>query len=282
MDIYLCVNAIRPAETFEQVIRAALKTEPQRRYFFEKVGLVETLTYRNAFRGTPELLAEDPETVMVSDYERLPVDGDAIKGEIPIAQIVALDRFEGRVVNKIWNINMRHYTLALYTLYQGDTLMWKGAVNPYNRYCTMKAVEEATYAVMAEFGFTFEELKKGDRNQNDDDWWARCANPEDTDTVYRVAADPIRKLAKGERLVGPTLCCLKHGRIPYFLSRSVALGYCYRDERDKSAVELQSYLDRHGIGAALEKFSGLSDSDPKEKLLRQLICAQYEELTHRS
>ncbi|MBS6510304.1 MAG: hypothetical protein KH334_01245 [Clostridiales bacterium] len=281
LDIFFCVNSIGPAKEFSGYILPKLLTAAQKQYFESKVGLVETLTYRNAFRGSPEMLAIDPDTVMVSDYGVLPVDGDAMRGEIPIPALVALDKFQGRVTNKIWNINMRHYTLALYTAYQGDSLMWKGAVNPYNRYCTTKAAEEATFAVMQEFGFTFEDLKKGDRNKDDNDWWKRCANPEDTDTVARVAADPIRKLAKGERLVGPTLCCLKHGRIPYFLSRSVALGYCYKDEQDQNAVALQAYLAENGIAAALEKYSGLTDADPDERLLRQLICAQYEELTHR-
>ena len=282
MDVFLCVNSIRPAQFFENVIRGQLRTPEQTRYFEQKVGLVETLTYRNAFRGTPELLEEDPEAVIASDYARLPIDGEAMKGEIPIPAMIPLDKFQGRAINKIWNINMRHYTLALYTFYQGDALMWKGAVNPYNRYCTKKAAEEATFAVMREFGFTYEELKKGDRNQNDEDWWKRCSNPEDTDTVRRVAADPIRKLAKGERLLGPALCCLKHGRIPYFLSRSIALGYCYQDKEDKSAEELQAYLGEHGIAAALEKYSGLLEEDPEERMLGQLICAQYEELTHRA
>lgn len=280
LDILLCVNAIDPAETFRSYILPELKTEKERKYMQQNVGLVETLTYRNAFRGTPELLEEDPDTVMVSDYAALPIDGDAMRGPVPIPALKPLDKFRGRAVNKIWNINMRHYTLALYTAFLGHELIWKGAGNAAVRYCTTKAVEEATFAVMEEFGFTLEDLKKGDRNKDDAAWWKRCANPEDTDTVRRVAADPIRKLAKGERLVGPTLCCLKHGRIPYFLSRSVALGYCYQDESDAAARKLQAYVAEHGIAAALEEFSGLSEADENERLLRQLICAQYEELTH--
>ena len=84
LDILLCVNAIDPAETFRSYILPELKTEKERKYMQQNVGLVETLTYRNAFRGTPELLEEDPDTVMVSDYAALPIDGDAMRGPVPI------------------------------------------------------------------------------------------------------------------------------------------------------------------------------------------------------
>ncbi len=60
----------------------------------------------------------------------------------------------------------------------------------------------------------------------------------------------------------------------------MALGYCYQDESDAAARKLQAYVAEHGIAAALEEFSGLSEADENERLLRQLICAQYEELTH--
>ena len=103
-------------------------------------------------------------------------------------------------------------------------------------------------------------------------------NPEDTDTVYRVAADPIRKLQKQERLVGPALACLRHGKLPYFIARSIALMCFFHNDADASAVELQEYIAANGVGAALEKYCGLSDDQEQEAQLRQLVLGHYREL----
>ena len=89
-----------------------------------------------------------------------------------------------------------------------------------------------------------------------------------------MAADPIRKLEKEERMVGPALACIRHGRLPYFISKSIALMYRFRNEKDEQAVELEEYIREHGLMAAMEKYSGLSDDVPEEKLLKQLIAAQ--------
>ena len=43
-------------------------------------------------------------------------------------------------------------------------------------------------------------------------------------------------------------------------------------------MELQRYLSEHGLGAAMERFSGLCQQVPEEKLLRQLVEGHYQEL----
>lgn len=39
-------------------------------------------------------------------------------------------------------------------------------------------------------------------------------------------------------------------------------------------MELEQYIAAHGLMAAMEKYSGLSDDVPEEKLLKQLVAAQ--------
>ena len=280
LDVLLCVNSIRPAKLFRQLILEHLQTQEQKDYFEQNIGLVEALTNRGGYEPGEAFLREHPNAVMVSEGEILPVDGAAFKGEIPQdAPLEILDRFEARLIHKLWSGNMRHLSVALYAHHLGASVIWKGAQSAYARMCIEQAGQEAIFAVTKEFDFTREELEAGDHYSDLEQYWDQLQRKQDNDSVYRVAADPIRKLQKEERLVGPALCCIRHGKLPYFIARSIALMYRFRNEKDEQAVELGSYVEEHGLPAALEKYSGLSDQQPEEKLLRQLIMAQDQDLS---
>ncbi len=275
LDVLLCVNSIRPAKVFRKLILEQLETEEQRAYFEKNIGLIETLTNRGGYEPDERFLQEHPNAVIVSGSEDLPADQEAFKGEIPAdAPLKLLDRFEGRLINKLWSGNMRHASMALYSEFLGGTQMWRVAQDPYSCMCIDEAGEEALFAVTREFGFTLEELSEGSHDMRYEEYWKKLQKKQDKDSVYRVAADPIRKLEKEERMVGPALACIRHGRLPYFISKSIALMYRFRNEKDEQAVELEEYIREHGLMAAMEKYSGLSDDVPEEKLLKQLVAAQ--------
>ncbi len=87
---------------------------------------------------------------------------------------------------------------------------------------------------------------------------------EDTDLVFRVANDPIRKLSRKDRLTGPALCCLKHGIVPYFLTRAVAYALCYEHPDDPASQELASFIRKNGISEAVIKYCQLDLKNPQE------------------
>lgn len=154
-----------------------------------------------------------------------------------------LDRFEERLIYKLWYGNMRHLSVALYAYHRGETLMCNAAASAYERECVEQAGQEALFAVMQEFGFTLEELVQGDGYAvNMDAYWEQMKKRKDRDSVARVAADPVRKLEKEERLIGPALACIRHGKLPYFIARSIALMYSFQNPEDAQAVELQRYV----------------------------------------
>ena len=101
------------------------------------------------------------------------------------------------------------------------------------------------------------------------------------DLLERVAQDLPRKLAKGDRVVGPALCCLRHGRVPHFLAKVLAAAYYFKNEQDAGAQEVQKEISQRGIEAAIERFSGLSESVLEEKALKQMVVARYYEMADR-
>ena len=134
LDVLLCVNSIRPARVFRRLILEQLQTDAQREYFEKHIGLVETLTNGGWHLPDEQFLRDHPNAVVVSSGEDLPVDGAAFRGEIPDdVPLRMLDRFEERLIYKLWYGNMRHLSVALYAYHRGETLMCNAAASAYER-----------------------------------------------------------------------------------------------------------------------------------------------------
>jgi mannitol-1-phosphate 5-dehydrogenase len=80
--------------------------------------------------------------------------------------------------------------------------------------------------------------------------------------VERNAADTRRKLGKEERLVGPALLCLKHGKTPDAYAKAIAAAYYYTGSDDEGTREVQATIDQDGIEKAIQKYSAIDGSTP--------------------
>ncbi|WP_177287898.1 mannitol dehydrogenase family protein [Actinomadura madurae] len=97
---------------------------------------------------------------------------------------------------------------------------------------------------------------------------ARYGNAELADPVVRVARDPIRKLAPGDRLLGPVALLGRtapRGLAPFVLGVAAVLLYGYGDgavlAADTSARRLRRLLDARGAPAVLTGVCGLDADD---------------------
>ena len=95
--------------------------------------------------------------------------------------------------------------------------------------------------------------------------------------MSRVARDPRRKLAAGDRLVGPAVASRAAGIVPMALARTMAAALAYREVTDPQALTLAAEIDLVGPAEVLEMISFLHPGDE----LSRLVCANYEDLTRR-
>jgi len=100
----------------------------------------------------------------------------------------------------------------------------------------------------------------------------KYTDPAINDQIERNAADSRRKLSKDERLIGPALLCLKHGRIPYAYAKAIAAAYHYNGSNDPGTKEVQQTIREEGIEKAIKKFSCVDESSE----LYNLILKSYE------
>jgi mannitol-1-phosphate 5-dehydrogenase len=273
MNIFFFVNKVFTARTMKKLLLERLQTDAEKAFFANNVGLVESLTFRGGYNPTAEMLAKDPLCISSSEGRVLPV-GDNFVGprpDVPSMQFV--DRAEGRLVRKVWCGNMRHCTLAAMGRLKGYTYTFESAADQYIRKCVDYASAEANFGVGQEFGFTPQEMREGVRID-----WKSMMNTKSKDDLFRVAADPLRKLSRDDRFIGPALLCLRHGRLPYYLARGAAHEFMFENEKDPSAVELQRIVGEKGIEQAIWEVCGLDPKDRDDAVLHQLILAAYRDI----
>jgi len=176
-----------------------------------------------------------------------------------------------RLVYKIWAGNTSHLANASFGQRKGYQWAWQSQNDPYVRKCAAFCAREASWGIATEFGMEETNLREHPEERFD----PASVNPDVEDPLTRIAQDPKRKLARNDRLVGPALLCLKHGRIPYYLARSAAMMFYFESPKDAAAVEVQEYLKENGIEKAIEKYCQLDRSKKEEEMLFQLILAQY-------
>lgn len=95
-----------------------------------------------------------------------------------------------------------------------------------------------------------------------------------TDSISRVAFDPVSKLGKSDRLVYPALVGAQHNLDIRANAKAIALGFLYDDANDPHAKMMQDEIKKYGIEKAIIKFCGL---ELAESQILKLILQYYNE-----
>ena len=86
---------------------------------------------------------------------------------------------------------------------------------------------------------------------NVDDLLHRFGNRALGDTILRLGRDPLRKLARTDRLTGAALNALAEGVTPTNLVTGIAAGLCFDHPDDPVARDLRARLHGYGLGRVL-------------------------------
>lgn len=90
----------------------------------------------------------------------------------------------------------------------------------------------------------------------------RFANPHLPDTTERVGRQPLRKLSRNERLIGPAAELAERGIAPRHLLATVSAALAFDVPEDPESVELQELLASLPAAEAVEKVTGLTPDHP--------------------
>ena len=94
-----------------------------------------------------------------------------------------------------------------------------------------------------------------------------------TDSISRVAFDPVRKLGRLDRLVYPALVGVQNNLDVRANAKAIALGFLYDDANDPHSKMMQDEIKKHGIEKAVIQFCGLEQA---ESQIFKLILQYYD------
>ena len=266
LDLLLCTNLLHPGERFRAPFHEALPPDV-RADVVARVGIVETVVIRIATDPPPVERERDPLQVWTNGYPDLLVERRAFKGPIPpVPGLLAVEDIQAQEVRKLYTYNTFHASLAYLGALKGYKSVAECLADPQVRAAAVGALQEAARAVQAEYGFATAEMAR---------WTAdlvRCTDiPALGDTVRRFGADPRRKLARGDRLIGPALLARKHGIETPHLARAVAAALSFDVLGDVSAAQVHQRVAVLGVEGALRELCALGDA--QADLIQQIVRA---------
>ncbi|NLJ37512.1 MAG: hypothetical protein GX432_01975, partial [Candidatus Atribacteria bacterium] len=266
LNILMSTNICQPSEQFKQYLFKELSTAGKE-YFQQYIGLVDTLIIRMGIEPTPEMKEKDPLTVLTNGYPELTLDRESFKGEpLQFKSFVYTTNMSHAEKRKMYTYNTIHAVYAYLGKQKGYQYIIESIQDEKIQQMAVEALNESSHALQKEFGYSDEEMKEWNRRV-----LKNMANPILKDKIDRVGADPIRKLKKEDRLIGPALMCIRNGIMPYFLAKAVAAAFLFDSEEDQPSQSIQEYLKNHSIKEAIREFCQLN----REIELIQLITEHY-------
>lgn len=261
----ICENATNPAKTIKDVLLQNADAEFEA-FVQSKLGLIETQVLRTGMPATEEVLMHEPLALRMQDWWTLPLDKDAFIGPIPnVKGFVPKTNFSNELLRKLYTFNGTNGPIAYVGWVNGYNILHEAAL-AYPEY-VREIQEESAFGLIQEFG-----LDETEQREFMALALKKYTDPAINDQIERNAADTKRKLSKDERLVGPALLCLKHGKMPHAHAKAIAAAFYYDGSIDAGTREVQETVKQEGIEAAIKKYTTLDESSP----LYTLVLESYQ------
>lgn len=248
LNIIICENLIDADKLLAKLIKAEL-TETEQLWFDKNIGLAEASIGRMVPVQTEEMKAGNPLRICVEQYDFLPVDKAAFKGEMPkIKNMVPFEPFDFYIKRKLYVHNMGHAVCAYLGLYTHRDYIFEAIDDVDIQSIVQNAMLESAIALTHKYHMPTEDLVRHFQNL-----LYRFTNRALKDTCRRVGADPRRKLSPADRLIGASLLCLEGSISPVFISVGTAAAvYEYIRENSLPQSAEQAVMVLENV-CALEK-----------------------------
>ncbi len=267
LDILLCTNLIHAGPKFKQLLITNLD-EKEKNVFEKNIGVVESLIIRISPSVDEAMIAKHPLIVLSNGYPELPVDKRGFKGAVPnITALRQVEDMRAEEIRKIYTYNMLHALISYHGSFLGYDILTDCLNDPDIIEEAREALAEISLALQKEFSFSAAEMDQWINGVID-----QTNNPVIQDTVLRSAADPIRKLKRDDRLLGPLFLCIKHNIQPKALIRAIGAAFNFKNEQDSESLTLAKMVEEQGIEKTVIRICDLSEN---ERFLIDGICKAY-------
>lgn len=270
LAVMACENAIGATDLLAAELMDGLPDDDTR----------EALAARAVFANTavdrivPAQAADAGVDVTVETFYEWVVDRTPFAGHepsIPGAHFV--DSLGPYIERKLFTVNTGHATVAYTGFLQGATTISEAIGIPAVREAAEAALRETSAALTAKHGLPEEELAAYRAKI-----LGRFANPYLVDEVARVGREPIRKLGRNDRFVGPASDYAEFvGGVPEALIAAVGAALRFDVPEDTQSVELQQLLDEADAAAIVEEVMGVEEAHPLHAALTAAVASAQQD-----
>jgi mannitol-1-phosphate 5-dehydrogenase len=252
LAVMACENAINATDVLVDHIRSQVPEE-------EWPALAARATFANTAvdRIVPGQ-AQDGLDVTVETYFEWAIERAPFGGQEPsIPDATWVDDLAPYIERKLFTVNTGHAATAYHGFARGIRKLSDALEDDAVRAAVAGVLAETKRLLVAKHEFTDEA-----QQAYVDKILQRFANPYLPDTVERVGRQPLRKLSRSERLIGPAAELAERGIRPEHLLATVDAALSFDVPDDPESVELQQLLKTLPAEAATERITGLKPADP--------------------
>ncbi|PFG32119.1 mannitol-1-phosphate 5-dehydrogenase [Paramicrobacterium agarici] len=263
--VMACENAIGATDTLRTHIEENAGAEWNRlaeRAIFANTAVDRIVPAQSADAGIDVTVEAFHEWVV----ERGPFGG--AEPTLPGAHFV--DDLAPYIERKLYTVNTGHATIAYFGFLAGHEKIADAAADPTVSGKVRSALEETSAYLVAVHG-----LDADEQSAYRETILSRFANEHLPDTVQRVGREPLRKLGRHERFIGPAAAIAERGNTPDALVDAIGAALQFHVADDAQSQEMAELLETLEPSEFVAQVMGL---DPQHPLFDR-VCREVAAVT---
>ena len=225
-------------------------------------------------RIVPAQAPGDGIDVTVEPFFEWAIERDPFGGDLPnIPGAHFVDDLAPYIERKLFTVNTGHAATAYFGAQAGVETISEALAHDDIAARVSAALEETSALLEAKHEFDAAELARYRATI-----LSRFANRALPDTVWRVGRQPLRKLSRRERFVGPAAEAAERGLSVDALIDAMGAALAFDDSEDAQSVDLQRMLREQDAASITETVTGLEPGHPLFPRVQEVVAARQTEL----
>ncbi|MEV4738130.1 MULTISPECIES: mannitol-1-phosphate 5-dehydrogenase [unclassified Microbacterium] len=264
LQVMACENAIGATDT--------LRAEVEKAAGADAAELLSRAVFANTAvdRIVPGQPADGGVDVTVEPYYEWAIESGAFGADLPhIPGAHFVDDLAPYIERKLFTVNTGHAATAYFGARAGIDRISDALDDPDIAARVSATLEETSAVLVAEHG-----LDPADLAEYRATILERFRNPALVDTVQRVGRQPLRKISRHERFIGPAAMAAERGLTTTALIGAVTAALEFEEPDDEQAVELQELLRTEDAEAFTTRTTGLDPEHPLFPAVRDAVASR--------
>lgn len=268
LAVMACENAIGATDLLRDAIR------DQAGDTWDEISKRAVFANTAVDRIVPAQPADGGVDVTVEPFFEWAIESGPFAGALPnIPGAHFVEDLEPYIERKLFTVNTGHATTAYFGAQAGVERISDALARPEIAARVTAALEETSALLEAKHGLDAAELAEYRATI-----LQRFANPELPDTVDRVGRQPLRKLSRHERFVGPAAEAAERGLSVDALVAAMGAALAFDEPADPQSVELQQRLGSEDAASLTASVTGLEPGHPLFARIETVVAARQSEL----